>query len=272
MIWVLKKVGWSIALVASLLGIFAVPQDALDLTHAISVWDRVFTVGNREIALTILCVVCLSRLAYLDIKRALNDADWPPVRRKLLAGLAAIFKADARLAALREVADDSVVMAYRTRYWAEFLLNALDFSPIEPPMKPYDPTIQLPYGGVDGIATQANLTKIFNNFARATKAVSDRAAAIKAASGGHIDVGTAYKQWMDVHSGYKPPPNPLTGRLSASEEEWEYICLQVEAMNSVVRTLREELVKLSQSKTLPSLNEESPILSPPDAGPKVWRG
>lgn len=108
------------------LGLIYFPADFLDREQAITVARRSLTVGNREILLAVLCLICLLRLAYLDVRRALSDADYPPVREKLIRGLALFFSSDRRQAEFRKIADDSELMRLRAKAEAEKIENRQD--------------------------------------------------------------------------------------------------------------------------------------------------
>jgi len=136
MIWIIKKFGLLLSLIAAFVGVLFLPADFLDAENAIRVWRRVFTVGNREILLAVICAVCLLRLAYLDMRRSLNDKDWPPVRTKLREFLAAVFQQDARVAEIKLIADDTTVQAFRTSALAKKLLHDTNWEPIPLPRLP----------------------------------------------------------------------------------------------------------------------------------------
>lgn len=106
MIWVLRKFGFVISMSMALLGALYLPADFLERDKAITVATRTFTVGNREIILTVLCVALIARLAYMDFRRSINDRHWPPVRAKLRYALGVVFKGDRRRAELMHVTEN----------------------------------------------------------------------------------------------------------------------------------------------------------------------
>jgi hypothetical protein len=134
--WVAKKFGWFFGAASALLGILFLPLDWLSRESALHAFREVFTVGNREILLAVLCVICLLRLGYMDLRRALNDKDWPPVRRRLISSFKKIARRDARIALLREIIEDQYVSAYTTTCFSEMVLKYLDFKEIREPAPP----------------------------------------------------------------------------------------------------------------------------------------
>jgi hypothetical protein len=135
-LWVLRKFGWLIALATALLGIVYLPADFLEREEAYKVLFRTFTVGNREILLAILCGLCLGRLLYLDMRRALNEADWPPMKQRLIRGLSFLFRRDFRLAQFKAVTDDTLIRAAWLSIQAERIKREFPLLNIQAPPLP----------------------------------------------------------------------------------------------------------------------------------------
>jgi len=130
MLWLAKKFLWSISTASALVGLLFIAADFQDREHAFDALGRVLTVSNREILLFFLCSVCVARLLYLDLKRSINDQDWPPVSRKIYDLLKVVFRRDARIAKLKLITDDSAVIAYKKALLAEHVLATADLSHI----------------------------------------------------------------------------------------------------------------------------------------------
>lgn len=135
MVWLISKFGWLTGLALALVGVLFLPADFLDAQQAVSVWTRVFTVGNREILLIIICVMCLLRLWYMDTHRALNDQDWPPIRDRVYSFLTVLFHGTFREAKFQKIASDDGAIAYKKALLAEHVLKTGNFDPI-PQMRP----------------------------------------------------------------------------------------------------------------------------------------
>ena len=69
----------------------------------------------------------------MDLRRALNDKDWPPVRYKLIYGLGSVFARDRRIAVLKFLGENADVKALITSLQAKIFLDSFDWSPIEMP-------------------------------------------------------------------------------------------------------------------------------------------
>ncbi len=133
MLWVIKKFSWPILLSATFLGVIALPSDWMEIANSLRAWSEILTVTNREIILVSLCVLACSRLFYMDLRRALNDKDWPPVRYKLIYGLGSVFARDRRIAVLKFLGENADVKALITSLQAKIFLDSFDWSPIEMP-------------------------------------------------------------------------------------------------------------------------------------------
>lgn len=137
MFWVFRKFGYLIGLVLALLGALYLPADFLERENALRVAQKTLTVGNREIILAVICALALLRLGYLDLRRALNDPHWPPVRHKLRQALAAVFKRERRIAEIRNVAEHPLMLEVLESAIARELLEKLDWGDVEhPPILP----------------------------------------------------------------------------------------------------------------------------------------
>lgn len=113
MYWAIRKFGWVAGLALFWLGLIYLPADFLEREGALSVAQRTLTVGNREILLAALCLICLLRLAYLDLRRALGDDDFPRIRSRIWRFIGVLTKRDARQAELKNVADDGELQRLR---------------------------------------------------------------------------------------------------------------------------------------------------------------
>lgn len=128
--WVLRKFWDVLGLFGFLVGIFYLPADTSSIEIAFNAWGEHFTVGNREIALFILCLICIARLFYIDLNRALNEPEWVPVRKRLTRGLAVIFSRDARVAEIKLISDDKAIIAYKKAAAAKIILENENFDHI----------------------------------------------------------------------------------------------------------------------------------------------
>lgn len=107
MLWLIRKFWQFLSVIGGIAGAIWLGRDYEDRQEALSWWWERFPMLTTENLLIGVCIMAAIWILQLELRIALSDQSWPPVRHKLRHALGAVFKKDARIAELKLVADDS---------------------------------------------------------------------------------------------------------------------------------------------------------------------